>query len=253
MSNPLQFRGFVRHYSTFQPPLLTGPADLAFATDMYRARPPALDKTAPSSNRQPPSETTNACRRYRNWMVENEDDEESVNSNDSTSSPVRGQSSSTEADSDLPSPSHLTFFSRKKRDSKKERRARTTFSSQQTQLLELEYQRSEYVTRPRRYELATQLCLKEVQIKIWYQNRRAKDKRIEKATWDRQYRCLALTRNSRQLPSSPSTTGNYGLNPPLTPASFPPAPLRLPLHMFPTSAASFPLPLLQQVRPHNSN
>lgn len=77
---------------------------------------------------------------------------------------------------------------RKRRESRKERRARTTFTSQQTQILEVEYRRSEYISRPRRYELANQLNLKEVQIKIWYQNRRAKDKRIEKATWDRQYR-----------------------------------------------------------------
>lgn len=85
------------------------------------------------------------------------------------------------------------IVARRRRKEGRTRRQRTTFSNEQTLRLEVEFHRNEYISRGKRFELAESLQLSETQIKIWFQNRRAKDKRIEKAQIDQQYRLVDLT------------------------------------------------------------
>jgi homeobox protein engrailed len=65
----------------------------------------------------------------------------------------------------------------KKKKAPDEKRPRTAFTADQLQRLKSEFEGSRYLTEKRRLELSDELKLSESQIKIWFQNKRAKIKK----------------------------------------------------------------------------
>ncbi|XP_062349766.1 homeobox protein engrailed-2 [Cinclus cinclus] len=81
--------------------------------------------------------------------------------------------------SDRPSSGPRSRKPKKKNPNKEDKRPRTAFTAEQLQRLKAEFQTNRYLTEQRRQSLAQELGLNESQIKIWFQNKRAK---IKKAT-----------------------------------------------------------------------
>ncbi|KAK2720434.1 segmentation protein even-skipped-like [Artemia franciscana] len=77
-------------------------------------------------------------------------------------------------------PGHLNGVPRSRyQENDAARRSRTAFSKSQVEKLEKEYAQDPYISRTRRLELSSEIGIPESTIKIWFQNRRMKQKRIQ--------------------------------------------------------------------------
>ncbi|KAI5093140.1 homeobox protein engrailed-2b [Silurus meridionalis] len=91
--------------------------------------------------------------------------------------------------SDRPSSGPRSRKPKKKTVTREDKRPRTAFTAEQLQRLKSEFQSNRYLTEQRRQSLATELQLNEAQIKIWFQNKRAK---IKKASGNKNTLALHL-------------------------------------------------------------